>query len=259
MFRSSGPRSRRPATPEAPTAHSVTRREVALLRSVQLLLAPMKGDQLGSMIPIPADGRTHRSPATVRLRAALSEYLRLQGGEVRDPRGFVTRHLRVALGAGPDLRRLLRAMEADGEIERDVRGRRTYAVRLAGTAPSDPSDTAAVATGAGDFAAFAAAVLDMLDKRLAVADPDDRIRIERLRRERAAVQRDLEEWRAFTARPDAADPAAVRAFCDAKLEAIADRAVDFERRTGLTLDLAFTAEELDTLLALLGAPSTLSA
>ena len=259
MFRSSGPRSRRPPTAEAPTAHSVTRREVALLRSVQLLLAPVKGDQLGSMIPLPADRRLLGSPATGRLRAALSEYLRLQGGEVRDPRGFVTRHLRVALGAGPDLRRLLRAMEAAGEIERDVRGRRTYAVRLAGEVAPSGGAAPDHPTGAGDFAAFAAAVLTMLDKRLAVADLDDRFRIERILRERAAVRRDLEEWHTFVRGPDAADAAAVRAYCDGKLEAIADRAIDFERRTGVTMDLAFTADELDTLRRLLGAPSTLPA
>ena len=189
MFRSSGPRARRPTAPAVPSTHAVTRRETEVLRSVQLIVAA--ADPSG-------DVGTTRRERTIRRRHEILEYLRLQGGEVRDPAGLVTRHLRVALGAGPELSHLLRALEHEGRILREVRGRRTYAIRLAGTAPSTGTHAEAAASldATPDFATFALAIVEMLDKRLAVADPDDRARVERLERERTAMRRDLAAYRA---------------------------------------------------------------
>jgi DNA-binding MarR family transcriptional regulator len=68
--------------------------------------------------------------ATLRdqIRANLS---RRKTWEIREAEGFVTSKLAHQLKVEPaSLAVALRRMEADGEIQRDVQGKRTYAIRL---------------------------------------------------------------------------------------------------------------------------------
>ena len=65
-------------------------------------------------------------------RFAILTYLGAQG-DVRDDSGRASTHLREASGfqgTGTEFAQLLAAMEGAGEIERVIRGRRTYEVRL---------------------------------------------------------------------------------------------------------------------------------
>lgn len=191
----------------------------------------------------------HRS----RRRTEIVRYLRLQGGVIRDERGLVTRHLRAALWSGPGIDRVLRGMERDGLVVRDVRGRRTYAVALAGhAAGSTATDTdadAGAADGTG-FVELVDALLAIMDKRLAVADPENRSRIAALEDGRAEVTRLYDTYRELVARGDAA---AEHAFVERALETMTANALAFETRTGFRIDDAFTASEHRTLQRLVSA------
>lgn len=70
-----------------------------------------------------------------QIRANLS---RRKDKEIRESEGFVTSKLAHQLKVEPaTLSVALRRMEADGEIKRDVQGKRTYAISLI-DAPADP-------------------------------------------------------------------------------------------------------------------------
>jgi hypothetical protein len=111
----------------------------------------------------------------VRPRDRVMSYLRAVG-EVRDPEGLASTALAEAVGypgSSVAFAQLLSAMERSGLIEREVRGRRTYWIGLAGaTAPRTGDDAASVparAVSAG--AASAQAAEPDLDPELATA-PD---------------------------------------------------------------------------------------
>ena len=94
-------------------------------------------------------------------------------------------------------------MEADGTIVRDVRGRRTYGIRLV-VDPTDATPSADARPSApshADFEAFAEALLAIITKRLAVIDPDNRVRYEELERYRVRLVEDLAAYRTVTRAP----------------------------------------------------------
>lgn len=66
----------------------------------------------------------------LRSRTDVVRYLRQHGGEVTDQTGLVVGTMRQELGKGRALSQLLADMEADGMLEREVRGRRTFRVTL---------------------------------------------------------------------------------------------------------------------------------
>jgi hypothetical protein len=66
----------------------------------------------------------------LRSRTEVVQWLERNGGEVYDKTGLVASRMRNELGRGRALTQLLAEMEADGMIERDVRGRRTMCVKL---------------------------------------------------------------------------------------------------------------------------------
>jgi hypothetical protein len=238
VFRSSGPRTRRPARSTAPVHHQAARRESALLGSVQLILAASN--------PSPADHHADRRDRLTRRRAEIIGYLQLQGGQLHARDGLVTRHLAAALGRSRDLHRTLRRMEADGMIVRDVRGRRTYSIRLVdgpdGAAPGD--DARPSAPSHADFETFAEALLAIITKRLTVIDPDNRVRYEELDRYRVRLVEDLTAYRAMLrGRETCADPAAEHAFFDEKLAVMVARAREYEARNGFPFTDALTDTE----------------
>lgn len=72
----------------------------------------------------------HWRGSDLRTRTEVVQYLRDNGGEVTDKQGLVVTHLRDALGKGRAITQLIADMEADGMLEREVRGRRTFSIRL---------------------------------------------------------------------------------------------------------------------------------
>ena len=82
--------------------------------------------------------RTARS----RIRQHLAEH-----GTIDDRFGLATRVLKDAVdyvGSPVTFIQLLVAMERDGELVREIRGKRTYRIASVGASGSDPSDAAAV-------------------------------------------------------------------------------------------------------------------
>lgn len=68
--------------------------------------------------------------SNLKTRTEVVRFLQTRGGELRDDAGGAAKQLEVALGQGRAFGEILRGMERDGMIEREVKGRRTYAVRL---------------------------------------------------------------------------------------------------------------------------------
>lgn len=66
----------------------------------------------------------------LRSRAEVAHWLKLHGGEVHDSSGLLARRIMDALGKGRALSQLLADMEADGMLKREVRGRRTFNIKL---------------------------------------------------------------------------------------------------------------------------------
>lgn len=66
----------------------------------------------------------------LRSRAEVVQYLKDHGGEVTNKQGLTVGIMREKLGKGRALTQLLADMEADGMIEREVRGRRTFRITL---------------------------------------------------------------------------------------------------------------------------------
>lgn len=66
----------------------------------------------------------------LRARTEVTQYLKRHGGEVTDKSGLVVGQLARDLGKGRAVSQLIADMAADGMIEREVRGKRTFAIRL---------------------------------------------------------------------------------------------------------------------------------
>lgn len=66
----------------------------------------------------------------LRSRTEVVQYLREHGGEVTDQTGLVVGSMMKDLGKGRALSQLLADMEADGMLQRTIRGRRTFSVKL---------------------------------------------------------------------------------------------------------------------------------
>lgn len=78
------------------------------------------------MAAAPADWKG----SDLRSRSEIVKWLADQGGEVSDKTGLIVGRMRTELGKGRALTQLLADMEADGMIAREIRGRRTFSVRL---------------------------------------------------------------------------------------------------------------------------------
>lgn len=78
------------------------------------------------MAGMPADWKGSDGKA----RTEVVSYLTARGGEVTNDDGKAVIEMQQHLGRSRSLSNLLRTMEHDGMIERDVRGRRTYRIRL---------------------------------------------------------------------------------------------------------------------------------
>src|SRR4051812_21318142 len=109
---------------------------------------------------------------STRGRESVLAYLRRQGGDLlsADGRG-ITHRMAVALGYKlGSLGRLLSEMEQDGLIEREVRGKRTYRIRLRedGAAPS-----AALALAVADADGASESASDVVDSPFSRSPMED--------------------------------------------------------------------------------------
>lgn len=234
VFRSTGPRSRRPSTPVAPRDAASTRRQTAVLQTVQLIVA--------SVDPRPESGAGARPSRADLRREAVIRYLQAQGGAVRNERGRVTAHLRAATGQGAGLGRLLRELEVEGVLTREVRGTRTYAVRLNEvTRPTGGTADPPACPGPVDYATFARALQRIVTTRLAATDPANCARREELESYQARIGRDLAEYEAGLGRTDGVE------YFERKLEVIADLVSSYEAQVGIRIDDALTDAEHERL------------
>jgi hypothetical protein len=89
----------------------------------------------------------------ISARTRIREYLATHGG-IADPTGYATRELKDAVGYSGNavaFIQLIAAMDQDGEITREVRGKRTYRIALGHVSPpgTAPAGAAESAGGAG--------------------------------------------------------------------------------------------------------------
>ena len=130
-------------------------------------------------------------PRDTTVRQRVIEYL-ANSGPIEDRSGRATSRLKEAVGyAGGDAGfiRIVSLMAESGELQREVRGKRTYRISVseeaAATAPRRPSPVAAVTSGADDlplpggggeldYEELAAALLVRVTRTLADADSDDK-------------------------------------------------------------------------------------
>ena len=184
----------------------------------------------------PRDG-TPPSWADLR-REAVIRYLQAQGGAVRNERGRVTAHLRAATGQGAGLGRLLRELEVEGVLTREVRGTRTYAVRLTEVArPTDGTADVPACPGQVDYATFARALQRIVMTRLAATDPANCERREQLESYRDRIGRRLAEYEAALERSDGV------AYFERELAVIAQHVANYEAQKGIRIDDALTDAE----------------
>lgn len=66
----------------------------------------------------------------LRTRSEVVQYLADKGGELHDEQGMAGAIIREEMGKGRALTQLLADMEADGMIRREIRGRRTFSIKL---------------------------------------------------------------------------------------------------------------------------------
>lgn len=66
----------------------------------------------------------------LRARYEVAQWLHDHGDEVHDPTGLMVGRMRTELNKGRALSQLLADMDNDGMIEREVRGRRTFMIKL---------------------------------------------------------------------------------------------------------------------------------
>jgi hypothetical protein len=66
----------------------------------------------------------------LRTRAEVVQYLSDRGGVLEDEKGYAGKQMQADLGKGRALVQLLGDMEKDGMISREIRGRRTYMIKL---------------------------------------------------------------------------------------------------------------------------------
>ncbi|WP_099384758.1 hypothetical protein [Williamsia muralis] len=106
-------------------------------------------------------------------RARIRQYL-MTAGPVDDPSGYATKVLKDAIGyegSSVAFIQLIAAMDADGEISREIRGKRTYTIAAAEAAESIRSGSSSPAPSAGAVRAGAngALAIDIDYDRLAKA------------------------------------------------------------------------------------------
>lgn len=112
----------------------------------------------------------------LRSRTEVVRYLREHGGEVTDQTGLVVGTMRTDLGKGRALSQLLADMEVDGMLEREVRGRRTFRVKLLDDWNLVPKvipqhDAPVASDGSIDYDQMATALLAIVMKRAAAPPP----------------------------------------------------------------------------------------
>jgi hypothetical protein len=152
--------------------------------------------------------------ADAAARSRVRDYLH-EHGPVEDSDGGATARLRAASGyqgSAIAFIQLITAMDEAGEIVREIRGKRTYAIRPAEPAPgAGPVGAAAPATGPGapsgdliDYERLAQALLRELGRALAsdasgavpAARPKESDRILELARERDLLRAERDEYAA---------------------------------------------------------------
>ncbi len=140
------------------------------------------------------DGKSGSRRRAVGTRDRVMSHL-VTAGEIRDPSGMASTVLAEAVGypgSSVAFAQLLSGMERSGLIEREVRGKRTYRIRLGPAAvPASPPEGAA---GGFDYDELARRLLVQVVKRLAAADPSALLLAEenlRLREQLPAAQRSL--------------------------------------------------------------------
>lgn len=76
------------------------------------------------------------------VRESVLEYLYAEGGEVLDSSGRATGKIAEAVGAGRNATNVLGQLDSEGLVEREVRGKRTYSIKLteAGVALVEDAD-----------------------------------------------------------------------------------------------------------------------
>lgn len=139
--------------------------------------------------------------ARARIRRYLAQY-----GPVVDTHGLATKVLKDAVdyeGSSVAFIQLMAAMERDGELEREIRGKRTYGIDLAASATSEalaaesPGDLTPFGQMDIDYEALARALLHELTAVDAPAVLEQmRAENERIARERDEYARRLEMARA---------------------------------------------------------------
>lgn len=150
------------------------------------------------MTGMPADWKGSDGKA----RTEVVSFLKQRGGEITDEAGLAVVEMQQHLGRSRSLSNLLRTMEHDGMIEREVRGRRTYRITLRddwgfgsdialGTVtPIRPSSDGHVALpavdGSVDLDLLAESLLAIVLRKIAEPAPKpDKTIIDRLRRAEA--------------------------------------------------------------------------
>jgi hypothetical protein len=90
----------------------------------------------------------------ISARTRIREYLATHGG-IADPTGYATRELKDAVGYSGNavaFIQLIAAMDQDGEITREVRGKRTYRIALGPVSPPGTAPGAASPVGSAGTA-----------------------------------------------------------------------------------------------------------
>jgi hypothetical protein len=143
------------------------------------------------------DGRKTVRKRAIGTREKIIGYL-AEAGELYDENGMASTQLAAAVGypgSSVAFAQLLSGMERSGLIEREVRGKRTYRIRLGpAAAPTGSPALAEGGQGGFDYDELARRLLVQVVKRLAAADPSALLLAEenlRLREQLQAAQRSL--------------------------------------------------------------------
>ncbi|WP_439030558.1 hypothetical protein [Gordonia terrae] len=141
-------------------------------------------------------------------RARIQQYLS-SSGPIEDPSGYATKLLKEAIGySGSSVAfiQLIAAMDSEGEIERDIRGKRTYRISSA-----KPVATSSPRAGIADPGVGSGVIIDIDYDRLA-----------------KAIVREF--WVAASAHQPVATPAADRVVADVDHIEVDRRREEYARR-----------------------------
>jgi hypothetical protein len=148
-----------------------------------------------------------------KARSEVVAFLKARGGEISHADGLAVVEMQDSLGRSRSLSNLLRTMEHDGMIEREVRGRRTYRIKLVddwgmardtpvGTVtPIRPGVTAASLDGQVDYDLLGESLLAIVLRKMsepAPAKPDKSV-VDRLRRAELTIRKQDEQLQAVDA------------------------------------------------------------